>query len=82
MQHKSAKAAQFQISQSNSSRRKHFKSANATWRRHMPTQLQLNAVQVSEGSSPPTKCNTSQRRQLNASKMQQRQLNASEMQQK
>jgi hypothetical protein len=45
----SAKAAQFQVIESNSSQGKHFKSANATLRRNMPAQPQRNAAQVGEG---------------------------------
>jgi hypothetical protein len=82
MQHKQAKAAQFQVSESNSSQGKHFKSTNEVPRRHMQLQggacrfnansmkhksakaayCQRNATQVSEGSSTPAKCGTSQQK--------------------
>jgi hypothetical protein len=56
MMHKSAKAAQcqqneIQVNKSSSipSQQKHFKLANATSMRHIPTQHQVNTVQVGEG---------------------------------
>jgi hypothetical protein len=48
-QHKSAKAAQFQDSESDSNQGKHLLSTDEASRRHMPAQRQRNAAQVSEG---------------------------------
>jgi hypothetical protein len=61
MQRKSAKAAQFQVSKSNSSKGKHFKSENAAFkdihavsRQHIAVERQRKEAQVDEGCKMQT----------------------------